>query len=423
MFGAGNEPTSVEEFYARIPQNIDLYAYNEGEIVDMNVEKVKSVGRNLCNNDAEILPYMQTTSPEIAKTWFEEGKFMQGVAYNGHTEATKGTATRKGNTFVVNGESGYGMAYMFKPIKGATYRVRYSGDALSNIFASFYDSNKRYISHIYNTTTPVIPHNDNIEWCVIVFSGQGTISNIDIRLDDSSKNGTYEPYISREQSLDIIGKYFPNGMKSAGTSHDEIRYNKATQKWEAVKRIGEVDMGTLSWSASFAETNIFIARYSGIKSFGYGSRNVNWICSKYLVQRSVSNDILVSDKYITQREYPENILGTIIVKDTSYTAAATFKSAMNGVMLCYELAEPIVTEIEEDINLDYEVWNGGTEQAIADTPSTPLKADIVYGFNAYGVIKDLREQVATMQTMMAQMQLAMASVTNSNSEEWQDESN
>ena len=47
-------------------------------------------------------------------------------------------------------------------------------------------------------------------------------------------------------------------------------------------------------------------------------------------------------------------------------------------MLYYELAEPIVTEIEENINLDYPVWNVGTEKADANVPSTPLKADIRY---------------------------------------------
>ena len=47
--------------------------------------------------------------------------------------------------------------------------------------------------------------------------------------------------------MGIIRKYFPQGMKSAGTAHDEIRYNKTSGKWEKVVRIGVVDLGTFSW--------------------------------------------------------------------------------------------------------------------------------------------------------------------------------
>ena len=395
MFGANNEPSTVEEFYARIPQNIDLYAYNEGEVIHNNTDAVKSVGFNQWDEELELGIIGRNDNGDLIKT-------------------TSSTQLCSKNWIKVLPNKTYN-AFCNKADFGGFFVLGFAETDGKN--------GSQLLSRSGGSSFTTKADTNYILFSMAAEYGTSYNNDICINLSDSSRNGTYEPYISREQRLDIIGKYFPNGMRSAGTAHDEIRYNKATQKWEAVKRFGEVDLGTLSWSASSAGTNIFIARYSGIKSFGYGSRNVNWICSKYFVQRSVSDDILVSDKYITQREYPENVLGTIIVKDTSYTDAATFKSAMNGVILYYELDEPIVTEIEEDINLDYEVWNGGTEEAIADTPSTPLKADVVYGFNAYGVIKDLREQVAAMQAMMAQMQLAMASVTNSNSEEWQDESN
>ena len=82
-----------------------------------------------------------------------------------------------------------------------------------------------------------------------------------------------------------------------------------------------------------------------------------------------------------------------MVYDSAYTTAYSFKAAMSGVMLYYELAEPIVTEIEGDFNLDYEVWNGGTEEIVSDVPTSPLKADIAYGFNAVGKIKELEEKL------------------------------
>ena len=87
------------------------------------------------------------------------------------------------------------------------------------------------------------------------------------------------------------------------------------------------------------------------------------------------------------------------VKDTTYTDAASFKAAMQGVILYYELAEPIVTELDEADqykDFDIQVWNGGTEKANAEGKSAPLAADITYGFNAIGKIKELESLVAAL---------------------------
>ncbi|MBQ3023584.1 MAG: hypothetical protein IJD91_09795, partial [Clostridia bacterium] len=95
---------------------------------------------------------------------------------------------------------------------------------------------------------------------------------------------------------------------------------------------------------------------------------------------------------------------TIQILDKSYTDAASFIASLtDNDILYYELAEPIVTEIDENFNLDYEVWNAGTEQMIADTPSTPVKASIAYGFNAVGKIKQLEEIIAQLQTAIANL--------------------
>ena len=47
------------------------------------------------------------------------------------------------------------------------------------------------------------------------------------------------------------------------------------------------------------------------------------------------------------------VVSQIQVKDTAYTDAAVFKQAMQGVMLYYELAEPIVTDISTMIDDDF----------------------------------------------------------------------
>lgn len=353
MFGAGNEPTTIDEFYARIPQNIDEYAYNEGEVIHSNVDAIESVGFNL---------------------WDEQWE-------NGYFSPTDGTPF---------GSPSYIRSKNFIPIVGG--KTYYIGGNYSDKVMLCYDKNYKLIAT--SRTAPI-----NAAYAKFYLMSSTYNHDICINISDSAKNGTYEPYISREQRLDIIKKYFPNGMRSAGTAHDEIRWNKQTQKWEAVQRLGEVNLGDLTWDDNTA--------YGGFTSKSINTAKIayNGVCAKYPFVGIYSK---VQDK---EMGYIYNTC--IIVKDSTYTNAVSFRAAMQGVIMYYELAEPIVTEIDEDINLDYQVWNGGTEKAIATEPTTPFKADIVYGFNAYGVIKDLRTQIATLQTMLSQMQVAMASIQTS----------
>ena len=81
------------------------------------------------------------------------------------------------------------------------------------------------------------------------------------------------------------------------------------------------------------------------------------------------------------------------------TTPMELQDKLQGVILYYELAEPIVTELDEADqfkDLDYQVWNAGTEKAIAEGKSAPLAADITYGFNAIGKIKELESLVAAL---------------------------
>ena len=363
MFGAGNEPTTIEEYHSRIPQGIDMDAYNGGEVIHMDVQSIESVGVN---------------------QWDEEWR-------SGKYDITTGQHV-DGNAHICS--SNY--------IR-ITPNTKYYGVSPSTTWGVFYDNNKHIIPNAHVTinnaefTTP-----SNAYYMMFyTMPDYGTTYNHDIciNLSDASINGKYFPYVKRMQSLDIISRYFPDGMKSAGSAHDEIRFNKTTQKWEKVKRIGEVDLGTLSWAY---DTNNLFFRVEVPKSFTrlpFYSNNL--LCVKYFVNETSKTPSAWLDKEMALYNgaaYP--LLG---IKDSAYTDAASFKTAMAGVILYYELANPIVTEIEEAFNLDYEVWNGGTEQAIADTPTSAFKADIIYGFNAYGVIKELREQLATLQAVIAKM--------------------
>ena len=133
-------------------------------------------------------------------------------------------------------------------------------------------------------------------------------------------------------------KYFPDGMRSAGSAYDEINF--LSQK--AIKRIGAVDMGTLSWSY-YANQLRFYCHLTGIKRASSTNTIGNIVCSKYVATslNAVLDHIMDKTIAVTDSTYGSDLA----VYDTAYTHPAAFKAAMSGVMLYYELATPVETAI------------------------------------------------------------------------------
>ena len=100
--------------------------------------------------------------------------------------------------------------------------------------------------------------------------------------------------------------------------------------------------------------------------------------------------------------------GVCRFRDTTYGEdVVAFKEAMQGVMLNYELAEPIVTEIEETPSMDFDVSDYGTEELIVaeGVQSAPLVADITYAPNALSTIKqvpDILKRLKALESVLAQ---------------------
>ena len=330
-------------------------ATSQGEVIHMNAQSLESVGVN---------------------QWDEEWELGRYNPSSGQPTAEVGIRNKN----------------KIRIIGGQKYYCNYQGNA----FALFYDSQDNLIQKVSANNYLSIGNREFVApinaVSMIFYVIDITTYNHDIciNLSDASINGKYFPYVKRTQSLGVIGKYFPQGMKSAGTAHDEIRYDKATQKWEKVQRIGEVDMGSLNWRFLNESDGRwrFVVQFPLMKAFSSDE------IANVLV--SLFPTVIGWDLYQNIKE-GVSVIGSeyLGIYDKRYEGftSSDFKAAMAGVILYYELAEPIVTEIEGDFNLDYEVWNGGTEKIVSDAPTAPLKADISYGFNAVGKIKELEEKI------------------------------
>ena len=96
-----------------------------------------------------------------------------------------------------------------------------------------------------------------------------------------------------------------------------------------------VDLGSLEWQSN--QTGVFytVAFNSAYMPQGSTSFVANALCTQYVV--SARETVVNQDK---QFSFNYSDTKYITVHDTAYTNAATFKSAMNGVQLVYELATP-----------------------------------------------------------------------------------
>lgn len=143
---------------------------------------------------------------------------------------------------------------------------------------------------------------------------------------------------------------------SAGTAKNYVDYENKRY----VQCVDSVDLGTLTWtngeSVSFKTHHL--AGQKLTKSYGIAP---NFICPRYSTKTQNESWGKTS---ITGIAATSNVGGYIYVNDTSYTDAAAFKQAMSGIMLYYELATPIVTDISNLIDDDFlrniEVESGGS---------------------------------------------------------------
>lgn len=151
-------------------------------------------------------------------------------------------------------------------------------------------------------------------------------------------------------------KTLPGYGWSAGTAKNYVDYENKRY----VQCVNSVDLGTLTWekgeSVSFKTHHL--AGQKAAKSYDIAP---NFMCPRYSTKTQNESWGKTSIPGISATL---NVGGWIYVNDTSFTNATTFKQAMQGVMLYYELATPIVTDISTMIDDDFlrniEVEAGGS---------------------------------------------------------------
>lgn len=272
------------------------YPYNAGELMSVKATRHKMVGKNLVNTSKFKVGYYITSDGNEA-------------AYG-----TNGAACSD-----------------FLALPVSTYTLTNPEMTNSGRFAVFfYDAQKQYIDkalpNMATSASFTMPSN---AYYVRINSITRDLGSV--QLEFGSTATAYTPYTTYEYPLDpkvtLQGIYKLNGDKLY-CDGDKYYPDKGVER-----RVRLVDLGSLTWTYQSANT-IFIA--SGLSSMPKINGNSEppdiWTTTDYVPIRPNGYNATV-DKTISLGN--STAVAQVWIRDTSYTDAATFKSAMSGKYLVY----------------------------------------------------------------------------------------
>lgn len=281
-------------------------AYNAGTLENADGTVLKSIGRNVWDEEWEVGIYNTTTGAKQSSSTRIRSKNLIPVIPN--------------------------TAYYFR---ASANRELLQYDSAGNFI--YYD-----MVDTSNQSFTTLPNCHFITFSM--YSGYGTtyLNNITISLYYPDESGYDQHYPFQVLAEVDTGSEV---LRSAGSVADE-----KTPDGTITRRVGYVDMGTLNWSAISNNRFETSEPISGAK-YVISIATPNIHCGRYQTVTfktiyETSTDMCISIW---------NEAAYIQVRDTSYSTAAAFKTAMSGVYLYYELATPTTeqgTPFAENIPCD-----------------------------------------------------------------------
>lgn len=310
----------------------------DGEIVSAGTEEVVEQGKNLFDYTDKIY-YGANVS-----------KIENGVIY------TKQLLTTVLNIPTVVG-SKYTLSFKVKSSGANQGGLRWSLQKGKNTSyahdSSLIKSEVGYAANAeYQAVATFVATTDFVSLCTIM------LMVYDVQLENGDIATDYSPYYQTGYPIPDAIKALPGYGWSAGTARNYVDYENKRY----VQCVNSVDLGTLTWVVSpTGKVNFQTSQVIGQKLTKSYSIAPNFMCLKYSTK---TQDELWGKPNVIGITAAANVDGFVYVNDTSYTDVTAFKQAMQGVILYYELANPIVTDISTLIDDDFlrniEVESGGS---------------------------------------------------------------
>lgn len=312
MFGSGNEPADTSD--PRIAQ-IEAYAaahpeFNAGELVSAQVDEVRVAGKNVAQ-----------PVPAFSKSGVTMSVDKDGVYHFSGTATAVVGATSKKFT-----------------LPSGTYTVSIEAALPANVYVSISSLPKLMVG-------PNTVKTGNFEGgtaYVYLYIGKGVVmDNVSIafQVERGSTHTAYVPY-QRPSTYPIPSavQALPGYGWSAGSVANTVE--RTENGWQYVQRVGSVDLGTLDWVAQ--KSVLYGSQYFASQSITHPTKAPAFLTAAYATASSAN--VVATDKSCwVSFNWGED--GRVIIRDDKYTDVASFKTAMSGKPLYYELTTPITTDI------------------------------------------------------------------------------
>ena len=180
----------------------------------------------------------------------------------------------------------------------------------------FYDESKNFINRVFEGTS-VATTPSNAHYMKFDRRDSSTYSH-DISINYPSTDTDY--HAGHVQTVEIpLGQTVYGGTLEV--THGLLTVDRAL-----------VDLGTLGWFYDSTNSTFTSTEIKGNRS------GTPFVSSIYLDAGAVSISVVTDMQGILRSN-------ALYLKNSSYTDAATFKAAMSGVQLCYELAQPVTVQL------------------------------------------------------------------------------
>lgn len=311
MYGFGNEPTTVEQFYKDHPQFFDEKL--DG-IWNVRTSGISTTGKNLFDIDS--VSFFTKVS---------NGEYKSNTYIGIYPDYILWTPVDGTKQITISGyvkcpvDKNYRFSVLYEDGTEASSYISSTGDYLYNSYTS--DSSKK-IKYVYLHYT----------------TDSNEVYIKDVQIEEGSTATDYEPYT--ENKIDLLSTQTLNGINGVNDYIEVIDKGNGLYDLKKTKNIDSVDLGTLDWAADGA--NFSSSSISSVIKLPADDNSVgNYTCQKYVN--------VALDKSFVDGDFGVNSSGYLYFRNSAYTTAAAFKTAMNGVILYYQLKTPVITTIATNI--------------------------------------------------------------------------
>lgn len=307
MYGFGNEPTTVEQFKKDYPQFFDEKL--DG-IWNVRTSGISTTEKNLF--DINSVSFFTKVS---------NGEYKSNTYIGIYPDYVLWTPTDGTKQITISGyvkcpvDKNYRFAVLYEDGTEASSYISSTGDYLYNSYTS--DTSKK-IKYVYLHYT----------------NGSNEVYIKDVQIEEGSAATAYEPYI--ENKIDLLSTQTLNGINGVNDYIEVIDKGNGLYDLKKTQNIASVNMGSLGYDV---EGSNFVtnALDSVIKPPSNDNSVGNYVCQKYV------NCAL--NKSFADGDFGVNSSGYLYFRNSAYTTATAFKTAMNGVILYYQLKTPVTTTI------------------------------------------------------------------------------